>query len=270
MLLFMREINWPVVGAAVAAMLALALFFGVIIALVSKLADKKGDPRTAEVKAKLGGANCGACGYAGCEEFAKALCEGGASIELCGPMSKQNRVEVANILGIHYDGVGDTRIIVSCEGGVRCLDKFEYQGYGDCASQQLLAEGRKACPTGCLGSGSCVKACPVDAIDVWDGLAHIMDELCIKCGACVEACPKHIINRIPSNAKVYIGCSSHCTGREVKGFCPAGCIGCGLCAKKCPVGAISIEEHLAVIDYAKCIRCGECVGVCPVSVIKKL
>lgn len=270
MTILFGQIDWPLVGQTTALMLGLALFFGIAIAVISKLAAVKSDPQVDEIASKLGGANCGACGFGSCMELARALSEGKASVELCGPASGENKIAINNILGIHNTGTGLTRISVFCAGGTNCMDKFEYQGYGDCASQQLLAEGRKACPTGCLGSGTCVNVCPEDAIDVYGGLAHIIDGLCIKCGACVKACPKGIINRIPENAKVYVACSSHCTGREVASFCTAGCIGCGLCAKKCPVGAIEIVEHLAVIDYSKCVGCYECVAVCPKNVIKKL
>jgi Fe-S-cluster-containing hydrogenase component 2 len=37
--------------------------------------------------------------------------------------------------------------------------------------------------------------------------------------------------------------------------------------KECPVEAISMDEGLAVIDYAKCTNCGKCVEVCPVNCI---
>jgi len=43
----------------------------------------------------------------------------------------------------------------------------------------------------CAGCGSCVKACPVDAIRGESKKPHIIDsEICIKCGSCIEACPE--------------------------------------------------------------------------------
>ncbi len=41
----------------------------------------------------------------------------------------------------------------------------------------------------CAGCGVCVAACPVEAIEIVDGVAKIDEEKCIECGACVGECP---------------------------------------------------------------------------------
>ena len=47
--------------------------------------------------------------------------------------------------------------------------------------------------TRCTGCGACVEVCPVGAIALLDGKAHIGEELCTGCGVCVDACPEGVI-----------------------------------------------------------------------------
>jgi Fe-S-cluster-containing hydrogenase component 2 len=44
----------------------------------------------------------------------------------------------------------------------------------------------------CTGCETCVGECPVEAIEMIDGKAHINDS-CVDCGACVEVCPVEAI-----------------------------------------------------------------------------
>jgi len=46
------------------------------------------------------------------------------------------------------------------------------------------------------------------------------------------------------------------------------CVACGVCVEECPVGAISMNEHAAVIDQKACIRCGKCHEICPHEAVR--
>ena len=45
----------------------------------------------------------------------------------------------------------------------------------------------------CTGCGQCVDVCPIEAIELDNGMAVISDE-CIECGACVDTCPTEAIS----------------------------------------------------------------------------
>ncbi|MEG2159287.1 MAG: (Fe-S)-binding protein, partial [Clostridia bacterium] len=237
-----NTIDWAVVGIAVAVMVALALVIGLLILLVSKFCEVKVDPKIDEIYEHLPHANCGGCGYAGCMDFAKAIAEGKADVADCGQTTKTNRVEISNIMGNTTEGAGEETIsVVACNGGNKCSDKYGYQGYGTCTTQNLLAGGRKSCDVGCMGAGTCVDVCPYNCIECYDGYSHIDPELCRSCGLCIKACPKKLIKRIPKKAKVYVACSTQCRGKDVMSVCKAGCIACGICEKTCPARNISLE-----------------------------
>ena len=61
--------------------------------------------------------------------------------------------------------------------------------------------GEKACAYGCMGYGSCVRACAFDAIHVVDGVAVVDKEKCVACGKCVASCPNHLIELVPYKAE---------------------------------------------------------------------
>ena len=127
--------------------------------------------------------------------------------------------------------------------------------------------GSKACTYGCMGYGSCVKACEFDAIHVVDGIAVVDKEKCKACGKCVATCPRHLIELIPYESKYTVKCASKDKGKDVMPVCSTGCIGCMLCTKQCEFGAITVENNIAHIDYDKCTGCGKCAEKCPKKII---
>ena len=168
--------------------------------------------------------------------------------------------------------------VVQCAGG--CRTGLAVQGgkeaeddrmqYRDCADAALkLPEDLSLCRWGCLGLGSCVEACRLNAVFInSSGTAEVDRSRCVGCGLCVKACPRHLIRLTGPEYHIYPACVSKASGPETRKECAAGCIACGICVKNCPADAIRLEENHAVIDEEKCISCGMCAVKCPRGVIR--
>jgi len=68
---------------------ALGFGFGTFLAFAAKKFEVKEDPRLEKIVEVLPSANCGACGYPGCEAFAKAVLKGEAPKDGCLPGKAQ-------------------------------------------------------------------------------------------------------------------------------------------------------------------------------------
>lgn len=246
----------------------LGLIFGGVLTFAAKKFHVEVDERVEQIKDCLGGANCGACGYAGCDAFAQAVVDGKAPIDGCAPAGAKGIEKIGKIMGMEAN-VGERMVArVLCQGakGV-ALDRYEYDGYKSCAVAAGLAGGPKACRFSCIGLGDCQDKCKFDAITMKDGLAHIDPAKCTACGACVKACPRSIISLLPVSQSVIVRCRNTDTARAARAVCMDACIGCGRCKKQCQYDAIIVENGLARIDHEKCTRCGECAAVCPCKCI---
>ena len=266
----LNPIDWGTFGIVVAIVAVIAVVFAVLIVLVSKVCAVKEDEKAKAILDKLANANCGGCGFAGCADFAKALSEGRAEITMCGPTPNENKAEIAKILDVPFTAEEQAYAVVKCAGGNNAKNKYEYIGNEGCIAQSYYMGGKKQCPNGCLGNGTCEKVCPYHAIKVIDGVAYANKALCEACGLCVKNCPKHLVMLIPKSSKVYVACSTECKGKEAMNNCKVGCISCGLCAKSCPEHAIEMINNIPVIDYKKCTGCRTCVSKCPRKVIKEI
>ncbi len=252
-------------------LISLAMIFSAILAVLSEKLAVKENEKIKEIQSLLSGANCGACGFAGCKGFAEALVSGKADINTCNATSIENKKKIAEILNITSFSTNETIAVVACNGGNNTENKFDYQGFTDCKSAALVSGGYKACAYGCLGGGTCANVCNSDAASInCQNIGEINRSLCVKCGLCVNACPKRIIKFIPASAKVYVKCSNHDKGAAVKNICSKGCIACGLCAKICPENAVALIDNLPEIDYTKCVGCGLCAQKCPTEAITRL
>lgn len=248
----------------------LALLFGVGLAYASKVFEVKVDERIARVREALPGANCGACGFPGCDQMAEAIVMEGVKPGRC-PVGGQSMVaDVSEIMGLESESAVELKARVLCQGtwGI-AQTKYTYDGILDCSAASRLLGGMSACIYGCVGMGNCERVCQFGAIVIEEGLARILPEKCTGCGQCATACPKSIIRMLPATAEHTVLCSNHERGAVSRTHCQRACIACTKCVKVCPVGAIAMNDQLAVIDPAVCIQCGKCVDVCPMSCITR-
>jgi electron transport complex protein RnfB len=256
---------------SILSLTAMGALFGLGLALAARKFAVEHDQRVDRIESLLPGANCGGCGYAGCIGFARALVEGQASPADCAPGGVDMANQIAEILGLGKIEKTAAVAVVGCRGGDRVAAKITYHGINSCKALTLLSDNIRECRYGCIGLGSCVEACPFDAIEMAEGCAVVNDAKCTGCGQCVGACPKGIVYLVPKTKKVRVACSSRDKGKSVKAICEVGCISCGLCAKNCPVKCIELEDGLAVIDHEKCINCGICAAKCPTdSIVDKV
>jgi len=248
------------------------IFVGIFLGIAGIQFKVKVSRREEAVLAALPGNNCGGCGYAGCSGLAAAIASGEAPVNACPVGGEAVGREIAKIMGVEAAKTERMVAYVACQGNCdRTSRNYDYSGAEDCRMMSFVpGGGPKSCDSGCLGYGTCVKACPFDAIHVVNGVAVVDREACKACGKCVAACPKGLISLVPYKAKLAVACSSVDKGPVTMKACQTGCIGCGICVKNCPVGAVSVKDFHAVIDQEKCIGCGVCAEKCPKKAIVKL
>lgn len=248
--------------------IGLGLLMGALLALASKLFAVKKDEKAEAIKECLPGANCGGCGYSGCDAYAAAVSAGDAPVNKCSVGGAEAASKIAQIMGVDAGEQVRMRAQVMCSGtGEYAKKKNIYEGIDDCVAASKIGGGDKMCKNGCIGLGTCVRACPFDAIVVEDGVAAVDYSKCKGCGICVSACPKGIIKLIPFDAKHWVGCMSVDDGKNTRKVCDVGCISCKLCQKNCPAGAINVDNFVASIDYDKCTGCDICTDKCPRHII---
>ena len=85
---------------AVGILFAVGIVCAVVLALASYYMSVPVDEKASALRDCLPGANCGACGYTGCDGYAEALAKGEAAPNLCIPGGTSAAEGIAKILGV--------------------------------------------------------------------------------------------------------------------------------------------------------------------------
>ena len=258
------------ITAAFAA--GLALLLGLALGFFREFFKVPEDPLKSRIREALPGANCGGCGFPGCDGYAAAVA-GGGDISLCTAGGKETADALAAIMGVNAAEIVPLAAVPCCLGGKDIgLLRGVYTGIETCRGAKL-AGGTKLCAWGCIGFGDCVRVCHFGALSMGsDGLPRVDRTKCTGCKVCVAECPQGILRVIPRDQKITLAlCSNRNPVRAaIRKTCRAGCIKCGICVKQCPEQCIVISDGIPVVDYAKCTACGTCGQKCPTKVMQTI
>ncbi|MCK4959855.1 MAG: RnfABCDGE type electron transport complex subunit B, partial [Planctomycetes bacterium] len=235
---------------AALTMTILGAAFALVLLVASIKLKVTVDPKIEAVQAALPNIDCGACGFPGCSQYAKAVVDQPELLGKCAPGGPDVAEAVAKILNLQVSGAGELqRPIIHCRA--RTPEKTfhaTYDGIPLCTAANALPNVQ-ACKFGCLGYGDCTSACKFDALHIVDGLATIDYEKCTGCTACAKACPRFLIEMVPFGQEnmMTVACSSQENGKSTRAFCKVGCIGCKMCTKQSDL--FTMDENVAKMDY---------------------
>jgi Na+-translocating ferredoxin:NAD+ oxidoreductase RNF subunit RnfB len=251
--------------------LALAFILGLALGFFKEFFAVPQDPLIGLVREALPGANCGACGYPGCDGYAAAVASGEAPANRCTVGGAATAEKLSAILGVDASAVPVVAVL-ACQGSRdHAPSKGIYTGLPTCRGAKLSAGGTKLCAWGCLGFGDCTGVCQFGALSMGeDGLPRIDYGKCTGCKLCIAECPQQLLREMPRERK---GSMARCSNRNplramVIKTCKASCIKCELCVKNCPQQCITMDRGIPVTDYDKCVSCGTCAAKCPTKVMK--
>lgn len=256
----------------------LGIFFGFALAATARRYHIPVNPVIDGVRHNLPSANCGACGFAGCQAYAETVVENPkTSPGLCIPGGQGVASIVAELTGKTPQVVEERVAILRCYGTTAyAVEQAVYKGIHSCTAASLVFGGPKVCKNGCLGLGDCVRVCPFCAMAIGvSGIVEIDSARCTGCGLCIPACPKKILELYPLNHRVELSCVALEKATAVRPKCLVGCITCRKCVGSCPAKALEWNGITVLTNHALCTAYGPscmeiCTDVCPTFIIHRI
>jgi len=152
---------------AIAVLVGLAAFFGLILGYASVRFKVEGDPLADQVDNLLPQTQCGQCSFAGCRPYAEAIAKGEAPINKCPPGGETTMLALADLLDVEPMELDESAGEQSEEDEVAFIIE-----------------------TDCIGCTLCIQACPVDAIVGAAKHMHtVIESECTGCELCLPPCP---------------------------------------------------------------------------------
>lgn len=254
---------------AIGTMGGLMIFLATLIIVANKRFYVFEDPRIDQVEDLLPSANCGACGYTGCRQFAIALVKEEVTPGKCSVSSDLAREQIADFLGVNVGDIAQLVARLACAGAANVARmRTTYTGIPTCQAAAQVAGGGKTCAWGCLGYGDCEAACEYDALHLNAlDLPIVSEALCTGCGDCVTACPKDLFSVHPVSHRLWVACKNLEFGDDILDYCEVGCTACERCAKDAKDNLIVMRNNLAVVDYDKAHDTRMPIERCPTGAI---
>ncbi len=246
-----------IITANIIILSLIALAAAVVLYFVAQKFKVENNPLAEKIAALLPQANCGACGKAGCKDFAEACIKADAESFAhlyCPAGGSKVMTTVARELGFSTPEHEPAIAVLHCNGTCEnAPNKVEYTGLQNCRLANRAFVGKTGCPNGCLRLGDCVANCPFGAIEInrKTGLPTVNPDKCTSCGACVRICPRGLYEirpRSQNNVMLYVACSNRQKGAVARKNCKTACIACMKCAKICP--EITVKNNLSHIPVS--------------------
>jgi RnfABCDGE-type electron transport complex B subunit len=259
-----------VVGVAGGFMAALGAFLGAVLAVANRRFYVYEDPRIDEVEALLPKSNCGACGLAGCRNFAENVVSGEVAPAKCTVSSKAHVAAIASFLGVDAGAIEKRVARLACAGGRHvAFLRARYVGLSTCRAAAVVSGGGKECGWGCLGLGDCVSVCKQDAITLdMHGLPEVDMGKCTACNDCVLACPKALFSLQLAKHRLWVACRNRAEGDLAEAACEVACTACGKCVADAAPGLLSVRDNLVEIDASLIdLARREAIDRCPTGAI---